>query len=193
MEFSLNNIFATGGILLLIWMYSLYTGVIQKKNKVQEAFSSIDVQLKKRYDLLPNILAIAQNFMEHEKHLLEDITTLRTQALNLSNDYSNIDEKIKLDKEITNKMGQILVSVENYPQLKSDQTMITAMQTYNEVEEHIAAARRFFNAAALDLKNAIEIFPSSIFAKILNIKPTVFFTIEEKERQTVNASDYFKN
>ena len=90
-------------------------------------------------------------------------------------------------------MGQILVSVENYPQLKSDQTMVTAMQTYNEVEEHIAAARRFFNAAALDLKNAIEIFPSSIFAQMLNIKPTAFFTIEEKERQSINASDYFKN
>lgn len=193
MELSLNNIFGTGGILLLIWLYSLYTGVVQKKNKVQEAFSSIDVQLKKRYDLLPNILNIAQKFMEHERSLLEDITKLRTQALNLSNDYSNIDEKIELDKEITSKIEQILVSVENYPQLKSDQTMITAMQTYNEVEEHIAAARRFFNAAALDLKNAIEIFPSSIFAQILNIKPTAFFTIEEKERQSINASDYFKN
>ena len=200
MELSLNNIFGVGGIILLliglyslIWLYSLYAGVIQKKNKVQEAFSSIDVQLKKRYDLLPNILTIAQKFMEHERSLLEDITKLRTQALNLPNDYSNIDEKIKLDKEITNKMGQILVSVENYPQLKSDQTMITAMQTYNEVEEHIAAARRFFNAAALDLKNAIEIFPSSFVAQMLHVKPTEFFTIEEKERQSINASDYFKN
>ena len=70
-------------ILILIWLYSLYTGLIQKKNKVQEAFSSIDVQLKKRYDLLPNILTIAQKFMEHERSLLEDITKLRTQALNL--------------------------------------------------------------------------------------------------------------
>lgn len=106
MELNLDNIFGTGGILLLIWLYSLYTGIIQKKNKVQEAFSSIDVQLKKRYDLLPNILTIAQKFMEHERTLFEDITKLRTEALNLSNDYSNIDKKIKLDKEITSKMGQ---------------------------------------------------------------------------------------
>lgn len=193
MELSLNNILGAGGVLLVIWLYSLYTGVIQKKNKVQEAFSSIDVQLKKRYDLMPNILTIAQKFMEHERSLLEDITKLRTQALNISGDYSDIDKKIKLDKEITDKMGQILVAVENYPQLKSDQTMITAMQTYNEVEEHIAAARRFFNAAALDLKNAAEIFPSSLVARMLNIKPTEFFTIEEKERQSINAADYFKN
>ena len=197
MELSLNNIFGTGIIILLIWLcswlYSLYAGVIQKKNKVQEAFSAIDVQLKKRYDLLPNILAIAQKFMEHERSLFEDVTKLRTKALNISNNYSNIDEKIKLDKQITKKMGQILVSVENYPQLKSNQTMVTAMQTYNMVEEHIAAARRFFNAAALDLKNAAEIFPSSIVAEMLHIKPAEFFTIEEEERQSINSSDYFKN
>lgn len=193
MELNLNYGLGLGVIIvLLIWVYNIYVTVIQKKNKMQEAFSSIDVQLKKRYDLLPNILTIAQKFMEHERSLLEDITKLRTQALNLSNGYGNIDEKIKLDEEIANKMGQIIVSVENYPQLKSDQTMITAMQTYNEVEEHIAAARRFYNAATLDLKNVTEIFPYSIFAKMLNIKPTAFFTIEEKERQPVSASDYFK-
>jgi LemA protein len=193
MELSFNTILTGGVAIILFIIYSTYTGVIKKKNKVQEAFASIDVQLKKRYDLLPNILTIAQKFMEHERSLFEDITNLRTQALNLSSDYSNIDEKIKLDKEISNKMGQILVSVENYPQLKSDQTMVTAMQTYNETEEHIAAARRFFNSAALDLKNAVEIFPSSLIAKILNIKATEFFTIEEKERQNINAADYFKN
>ena len=193
MELGLNNLFVIGGALCLIFLYSTYTGVIKKKNKVQEAFASIDVQLKKRYDLLPNILTIAQKFMEHEKGLLEEVTKLRTQALELSSDYNNIDKKIKLDKEISDKMGQILVSVENYPQLKSDQTMITAMQTYNEVEEHIAAARRFFNSAVLDLKNAVEIFPSSLIASMLNIKATEFFTIQEKERQSINASEYFKS
>ena len=194
MELNLYWVFCGGFLFLILCeLYSIYAGVIKKRNKVQEAFASIDVQLKKRYDLLPNILTIAQKFMEHERSLLEDVTKLRTEALNLSNDYNNIDEKIKLDKEISNKMGQILVSVENYPQLKSDQTMVTAMQTYNEVEEHIAAARRFFNAAALDLKNAVEIFPSSFIAQMLHIKPTEFFTIEEKERQPINASDYFKN
>ncbi len=120
--------------------------------------------------------------MDHERSLIEDITKLRTQEINLGDNYSNIDKKIDLDAQIRDKMGQMMIAIENYPQLKSDQTMVIAMQTYNEVEEHIAAARRFFNAAALDLKNIVEIFPSSIIAKILNIKATEFFTIEEKER-----------
>ena len=94
--------------------------------------------------------------------------------------------------ELAKKMGQIMVAVENYPQLKADQTMITAMQTYNEVEEHISAARRFYNSAVLELKNAVEIFPSSMFAAMLNIKSTDFFKAEEKERKAVNAADFLK-
>ena len=90
-------------------------------------------------------------------------------------------------------MGQLMVNVENYPQLKSDQTMVQSMQTYNEVEEHIAAARRFYNAAVLDLNNAIELFPSSIVATFFNFKQMPFFKIEdEKERQAVNAQEFFK-
>ena len=112
--------------------------------------------------------------------------------MGLSSNFENIDRKIALDGEISKKMGQIMVAVENYPQLKADQTMITAMQTYNEVEEHIAAARRFYNSAANDLKNAVEIFPSSLFARMLNIKAVDFFKANEQERQTVNASDFLK-
>ena len=104
----------------------------------------------------------------------------------------NAGEKLSLDSEIAKKMGNFMVSVENYPQLKSDQTMITAMQTYNEVEEHIAAARRFYNASVLDLNNAVEIFPSSMFAGMLNIKSAEFFATDEKEKAAVNASDFLK-
>ena len=176
-----------------IWLYNLYASLIKKRNKVEEAFSCIDVQLKKRYDLIPNILTIAAKFMEHEKNLLEEITNLRVKALNLPAKFENINEKIQLDEEIKKAMSNLMVSVENYPQLKSDQTMVTAMTTYNEVEEHIAAARRFYNSAASELKSAIEIYPSSVFAEKLNIKPVEFFKIDTTERKPINASDYFKN
>ena len=180
------------GIIIAFWMYSIYTSVIRKRNKAQEAFASIDVQLKKRYDLIPNILIIAQKYMEHERGIMEEVTKLRTQVMGLSSNYENIDRKITLDCEIAKKMGQIMVAVENYPQLKADQTMITAMQTYNEVEEHIAAARRFYNSAANDLKNAVEIFPSSFVARLLNIKAVNFIKATEQERQPVKASDFLK-
>ena len=176
----------------LVIIYGIYYSLIQKKNKVKEAFSSIDVQLKKRYDLIPNVLFIANKFMEHERGLLEDITKLRAQASKLPADLGNAEQKIKLDGAIAGKMGQLMVAVENYPQLKSDQTMLQAMQTYNEQEEHIAAARRFYNSAVLDLNNAVEIFPSSMVAVMLNIKQMPFFEAAEQERQAVDASKYFK-
>lgn len=178
-------------ILLLIII--MYNSLVSKRNKVKEAFASIDVQLKKRYDLIPNILTIANKFMEHERNIFENITALRAQALKLDSNLGNIENKLKLDGEIQRQMGQLMVNMENYPQLKSDQTMIQSMQTYNEVEEHIAAARRFYNAAVLDLNNATELFPSSIVASIFNFKQMPFFKVEdEKERQAVNAQEFFK-
>ncbi len=179
------------GLVLLVYIF--YVSLIKKKNKAKEAFSGIDVQLKKRYDLIPNVLFIANKFMEHERGLLEDITRLRAQAAKLPADLNNVEQKLNLDNLISGKMGQLLVSVENYPQLKSDQTMMTAIQTYNEQEEHIAAARRFYNSAVLELNNSVEIFPGSIIAMLLNIKPLPFFEVSnEKEREAVNASDYMK-
>lgn len=180
------------GALILIGCYMTYASVIQKKNKVMEAFRSIDVQLQKRYDLIPNILTIAQKFMEHEKGLFEEVTKLRTQALSTPADMDNMGKKIQLDSQIKGLMGQIMVAVENYPQLKSDQTMVTAQQTYNEVEEHIAAARRFYNAAVLDLNNAVEIFPSSIFAAMVGARKQEFFQADEAARKVVSAADILK-
>ncbi len=178
-------------VAVLIILYILYVSLISKKNTVKEAFSSIDVQLKKRYDLIPNILFIANKFMEHERELLTNITKLRADASKMPADLNKAQEKIELDQKISSLMGQLMVSVENYPQLKSDQTMIQAMQTYSEQEEHIAAARRFYNAAVKDLNNAVEIFPSSLVAMIFNIKAMPFIEANETERQRIDASQYF--
>ncbi len=185
-------ILVVAAVVVIFWAYSIYVGLITKRNKTQEAFSAIDIQLKKRYDLIPNILTIAQKYMDHERNLLEEVTRLRTEVMALSSSYENIDRKIALDKQLTQKMGQLNVAIENYPELKADQSMLTAMQTYNEVEEHIAAARRFYNSAANELKNAVEIFPSSFFARMMNIKSVDFFKAAEIERQAVNASNFLK-
>lgn len=182
------------GVLLCgcIWFYSVYANVIKTKNRVNEAVASIDVQLKKRYDLIPNVLFLANKFMEHERSLIEDITRLRTEVLKLSSGADSISDKINLNNEIQKKMSELFVSVENYPQLKSDNTMIQAMQTYNEVEEHIAAARRFYNSAVRDLNNVVEIWPSSSFAASLGIKADMpYFEANEVERGPISASNYF--
>lgn len=178
--------------IILVFFYNIYVALIKSKNKAQEAYSGISVQLKKRYDLIPNILQIANKFMEHERGIMEEITKLRTAAQKLGDDISNSAKKFELDKEIRSKMAQIMVAVENYPQLKSDSTMVAAMQTYNEVEEHIAAARRFYNSAVLELNNRVEIFPSSMVAAMINVKKQEFFQIDANETAPINASQYLK-
>ena len=189
---SMSLILLIGAGIFSALIYSVYVGVIKKKNKVQEAFASIDVQLKKRYDLMPNVLAMANKFMEHEKSLIEDVTRLRTEALSMKSDFDNMHDKIKLESELQSKMGQLMVSMENYPQLKSQETMVQAMQTFAEVEEQISAARRFYNAAILDLNNAVEIYPSSIFASSMGLTTLPYFEItEEKEKAPIEAMAYF--
>ena len=175
--------------LILLWM--LYVSLVTKKNNVKEAFAGIDVQLKKRYDLIPNILFIANKFMEHERELLTGITELRAKAASMPAELNQAQQKIDLDNKISSMMGKLMVSVENYPQLKSDQTMVQAMQTYNAQEEHIAAARRFYNSAVKELNNAVEIFPSSVVAALIGIKAYPFFEAKEEEKQRIDASNYF--
>lgn len=178
-------------LILLVTSYVMYVSLVKKKNKVKEAFAGIDVQLKKRYDLIPNVLFIANKYMEHERTLLEEITKLRAEAVKVPADLSKAKETINLDGLISGKMGQLMVAVENYPQLKADQPMMQAMQTYSEQEEHIAAARRFYNSAVLELNNAVEIFPSSMIAGMMNLTVMPFFEATETERQAVDASKYF--
>ena len=155
--------------------------------------ADVDVQLKKRYDLIPNMLQMAAKFMEHEKSLMTELTELRTRAMQ-SSFVTSPKEKMELEKMLNDKLQEFKISLENYPDLKSNQTMITAMQSMNEVEEHIAAARRFYNANVNELKNMVDIFPSSLVAGIIGVSydKTPFFEIAESERKPIDAKDYFK-
>lgn len=180
-----------GIFLAVLVLYFLYASLIKKKNKVKEAMSGIDVQLKKRYDLIPNMLNMAKKFMEHEKGLMTEIVRLRTEAMKKSFNGSP-KEMMDLDNLIDSKLKEFWVSVENYPDLKSNQTMVQAMQSFNEVEEHIAAARRFYNSSVNDLKNAVEIFPGNVLALMLGIKADMpFFEAESAAKDRIDAKEFF--
>lgn len=187
------NTFLIIVLVLAALAYGLYVRLIQIRNKVKESASDIDVQLKKRYDLIPNILKMAAKFMDHEKSLMTELTELRTKAM-ATTFTGSPKEKIELENLLNQKLSEFKVSLENYPDLKSNQTMITAMQSMNEVEEHISAARRFYNSNVTALKNAVEIFPSSIIAQILDITyaENPFFEIAEIERKPINTDEFFK-
>ena len=177
--------------IILITLYMLYVSLIKKKNKVKEAMSGIDVQLKKRYDLIPNLLNMAKKFMEHEKALMTEIVRLRTEAMKKSFN-GEPKEMMELDNLIDSKLKDFWLSVENYPDLKSNQTMVQAMQSFNDVEEHIAAARRFYNDSVNELKNAVEIFPSSLIASLIGIKADMpFFEAEVAAKNRIDSKEFF--
>jgi len=168
----------------------VYNGLIRKKNEVDNAFGGIDVQLKKRYDLIPNLVATVQQYASHEKELLEKITQLRAKAVggNLSN-----DEKVDLDNQISGALRSIMVSVENYPDLKASENFLNLQRSLNEVESQISAARRAYNAAVTDFNNGIETFPGNLMAGMMGLSRKQVFEIPEAERQNVNVKDLFKS
>lgn len=193
MEINWSEPWLIGGIVVVALFYALYVRLVTVRNKVKESAADIDVQLKKRYDLIPNMLQMAAKFMEHEKSLMTELTELRTKAM-ASTFVGSPKEKMELESLFNQKLNDFKISLENYPDLKSNQTMITAMQSMNEVEEHISAARRFYNSNVNNLKNAVEIFPGNIVAALvgINYADTPFFEISEAEKQPINSSDYFK-
>ena len=183
-----------GSGLVVIIAYLWYVSLIKKRNAGREALSGIDVQLKKRANLVPNILKIAQKYMDHEKSLLTEITELRALAAKSYNDVdpTAVKAHLEVSEKLNQKMSQLMVTVENYPELKSDNTMLQAMLTYNEVEAQLSAARRFYNSAVSELNTAVEIFPGSIIASMASVKVMPFYEADEGSKAPVDAAEYLK-
>ena len=179
-------------VLILVIIYIWYISIVKKKNQVLESLSGIDVQLTKRYDLIPNILKIAQSFMDHERDLITEVTALRAKIPNYYNHDSKeeLSEYFKTSNEMAMKMANLLMQVENYPNLKSDQTMLQAQLTYNEVEEHLSAARRFYNSAVTELNNSIQIFPGNIIAKLASAQVMPFYNANEIQKESIDANKF---
>ncbi|HKG06052.1 MAG TPA: LemA family protein [Pedobacter sp.] len=175
-------------VILLIIGISFYNTLIGKKNQVANAFAAIDVMLKKRFDLLPNLVETVKQYMQYEGDLLTKVVELRARAANgnLSN-----DEKLNIDKQLSSSVRGIMVNVENYPDLKANQNFINLQSTWTESEEQIAAARRTYNAAVTDYNNAIMMFPGSLFAGMLNYQPIAVLANTEEERKNISAKDLF--
>ena len=169
--------------------FGMYNGLIGKKNDCENAFASVDTLLKKRYDLIPNLVAAVKQYMEHERGTLENITALRAKAM--SGGISS-DEAVTLNNQINKALGGIMVAVENYPELRASDNFQQLQRSLNEVEEQISAARRAFNSAVTDFNNAVEMFPTNMMAGMMNYKRRQLFEIPEAERQNVNVSDLFK-
>jgi len=168
-------------LVVIVWIYN---GLIARKNQVENVFSTIDVMLKKRYDLIPQLVNTVKGYMQHERGLLEQITELRSRAA--SGDIGNNDAVI-LNNELTKLLSRLFVVVENYPQLKASENFLHLQKTLVELEEQISAARRAFNAAVQNYNNAVEMFPTNIAASIMGYKRRDYFEIGEEEKKNVDA------
>ena len=175
-------------IVILIPVF-LYNALVGKKNQVNNVFASIDALLKKRYDLIPNLISTVKNYMEHERGTLTEITEMRAKAL--SGGISD-DDKVQIDNKISKALGGIMVAVENCPNLKANENFLQLQASLNEIEEQISAARRAYNAAVTDYNNAIEMFPTNVVASVMGYKSKTLFEISGKERENVNAGKLFK-
>jgi LemA protein len=168
-------------LLAAVWIYN---GLIARKNQVDSVFSTTDVMLKKRYDLIPQLVNTVKGYMLHERELFERITALRSRAV--SGDIGS-NESVILNNELTKLLGRLFMVVENYPQLKASENFMHLQRTLVELEEQIAAARRAFNAAVLDYNNAVQMFPTNIAASVMGYKRKDFFEIEDEEKKKADV------
>lgn len=169
-------------------LIGIYNGLIRRRNEVDNAFGGMDTQLKKRYDLIPNLVASVKEYAKHEKELLNQITELRASALKPG---LSVNEKIALDNQLSGAIKNMLISVENYPELKASENFLFLQRSLNEVESQISASRRTFNAVVTDYNNGIQVFPNNLIANTMGMKPKNVFEIQQTERENVNVGNLF--
>lgn len=176
--------------LILLSIVFMYNTLISKKNQVENIFAGLDAILKKRYDLLPNLVASVKEYMVHERITLEKITELRTKG---QRDTLDDSAKIALEKQLSSMLGNLMVAVENYPTLKANENFLHLQGTLNELEEQISAARRAYNQSVTDYNNAIEMFPTNFMANLMKLERKEVFSVPSSERANVDVKNLFQN
>lgn len=170
-------------VLILFFVISTYNGLIVSRNKVRDQFSQIDVQLKKRFDLIPNLVETVKGYAKHESETFEKVIAARTGYMNAKSD----DDKLKASKELSQGISGIFALAENYPELKANTNFIELQKELKDVEEKISYARQFYNDSVLMYNNKIEMFPSNLVASVFGFKKETFFEVDTKERENVQV------
>jgi LemA protein len=162
-------------VLAVLFFVGAYNSLVGLRNRVKNAWSQIDVQLKRRHDLIPNLVETAKGYMSHERETLTAITEARSRAMGAS----TVAEKGAAETQLTQALSRFLVSVENYPDLKANQNFLALQEELTSTENKIAFARQSYTDAVNFYNNKIEMFPSNVVAGMFNFRPETFFEIEE--------------
>jgi LemA protein len=166
-------------VLIILWVISVYNRLVRLRNRRQNAFADIDVQLRQRHDLVPQLVETVKGYASHEKELLIKITEARSAAINAN----TIDDKIRAEQQLTTALQGLKVSVEAYPDLKANQNFLQLQEELSDIENKLAAARRFFNAATTEYNNAVEVFPGNIIGRNFGFKREIMFDLGEDTRK----------
>ncbi len=162
-------------------MVSMYNSLIKLRNQVKNAWSQIDVQLKRRHDLIPNLIETVKGYMTHERETLQNITNARSQAMNAS----GVKDRAKAEGELNGAMSKFFLVVENYPDLKANQNFLALQEELTSTENKISFSRQNYNDQVLFYNNKIQMFPTNIMAGMFNFKEETFFKIEDKSDREV--------
>lgn len=175
-------------VVLIIWYVSANNRLVALKNKRENAFADIDVQLKQRHDLIPQLMGAVKGYMDHEKGVLTQVTEARTKAMNAS----GINDKIDAEKELGAAMKALNIQVEAYPDLKASANFKQLQDEIADIENKLAAVRRYFNSATRELNTAIEQIPTNIVAGMKNMKPQPFFDVGDEQRKQMDEAPEVK-
>jgi LemA protein len=171
-------------VLLVAFVISVYNGLITRKNRVQEASSDIDVQLKRRYDLIPNLVNTVKGYATHERELFEKVTAERAALVT-----GSTGDRIKASNELTETLKSIFAVAEAYPDLKANQNFLQLQAELTDTQDKIMAAQRFYNSNVRDFNTAIQVFPTNLFAQMLGF--SAFEFIEATAAETANVEVKF--
>jgi LemA protein len=169
-------------VLVLLWLVLAYNGLVQSRTRTQEAFSDIDVQLKRRYDLIPNLVEAVKGYASHEKTVFEDVTAARSNAMQATG-----PARAGAENQLSGALKSLFAVAENYPDLKANENFLSLQNELTDTEDKIQAARRFYNGMVRDLNTKIQVFPTNIFASMFGFTKMDFFgtDLSDAEKQPV--------
>ena len=174
-------------VLLALWLVGQYNNLVRMRNNRENAFANIDVQLRQRYDLIPQLVATVKGYATHEKELLQRVTEARTAAMGAT----NINDKIAADNQLTGALAGLKLQLEAYPDLKANQNFMQLQTEIADIENKLAP-RRFFNSATRELNNAVQVFPSNIIAQMFGFHKEVMFEIPQTDREAMDKAPEIK-
>lgn len=180
MGFLTGNILYVLLILVVLAIIFIYNGLVRIRTRVKEAWSDIEVQLKRRYDLIPNLVNIVKGYATHEKTVFEDVTQARAQAISAGNDKTALADA---ENNLSGTLKTLFAVAESYPDLKANQNFLELQKELTDTEDKIQAARRFYNGMVMDLNTRVQTFPTNILAGLFGFKQEEFFGLENEEEK----------